>query len=69
MHTVYRPAVHHNTVIADTGNTHKLHSIMPKNLAQTSFMLCYFLTVLRRAETRTEAERVTKRAETIASMD
>ena len=33
---VYKPAVQNNTIIADTGSAHKLHSILPKFLPETS---------------------------------
>ena len=33
---VYKPAVQNNTIIANTGSAHKLHSIMSKFLSQTS---------------------------------
>ena len=33
LESVYKPAVQNN---ADTGSVHKLHSILPKNLPQTS---------------------------------
>ena len=36
LYAVYKPAVQNNTIIADTGIAHKLHSILPKFLPQTS---------------------------------
>ena len=34
--TVYMPAVQNNTISADTGSAHKLYSVLPKFLSQTS---------------------------------
>ena len=34
--TVYKPAVQNNSIITDTGSAHKLHSILPQFLPQTS---------------------------------
>ena len=37
-YSVYKPVVQNNTIIADTGSAHKLHSILPKFLPQTSLI-------------------------------